>query len=495
MDPLLWGGVESLVLAAREGAKIPPEDEWRLRWTAGLVMEAHKGQLRRDGYTPYFIHPLQVTMKAIELGVRDPVALQISLAHEGREDSEEYYTNVMKALFQQIVDFMGSGSEKDKEYLRFNHFRLGVRMLTKMTGEEYEAPYEGLPRAEAEKRMELDYYRTLLDPRSHFRTDPDNPKRSTDYDDAFIRDIHRIKLADRLVNIADLMSLFIGDQEPNVKTMGLPMRTFNKTAEVFIPRFVEASAYLTNGDRRIFYDQLVKMLEEYAALDLEKNPQAGLLRDAAEQALQNPIFRAMREGYSAYTEKAAKHEDGAKPDAPVRSGGPGRAAAKPKGSLEAGPDDGGFGLDGGATYLILGQDPGGSVRLFSREIVGGAKGLYITRSNPDQVRRKHTLPETKIVWLTNVQTGDEAESVNGIQELSLLVSNFIDGNSKGAILFEGLEYLISNHGFPPALKLIQQLRDRVSTSQAKMLVPVNPDALEERQLSLLKNECQTIKQP
>jgi len=152
-----------------------------------------------------------------------------------------------------------------------------------------------------------------------------------------------------------------------------------------------------------------------------------------------------------------------------------------------------FDLDDGVTYLVFEQKSERSVRLFTREARKGVKGLFITRSNPLQVKKKYFLSDAKVVWLTNVQTDQETESVAGLQELSILVSKFIDESKNGIILFEGVEYLVSNNGFPVVLRLIQQLRDKVSTSASKMLVPVNPDALEERQLSLLESECQTLK--
>jgi hypothetical protein len=150
-------------------------------------------------------------------------------------------------------------------------------------------------------------------------------------------------------------------------------------------------------------------------------------------------------------------------------------------------------LDSGSTYLVFESKSEQSLRLFSRETRKGVKGLFITRSNPTQVKKKHFLGDAKVVWLTSVQTGNDVESIAGLQELSILVSNFIDENEKSIILLEGIEYLISNNNFPVVLRLIQQLRDKVSTSDSMMIMPVNPEALEDKQMPLLESECQTIK--
>jgi hypothetical protein len=149
-------------------------------------------------------------------------------------------------------------------------------------------------------------------------------------------------------------------------------------------------------------------------------------------------------------------------------------------------------LDAGGTYLMQEEKPARSVRLFINEVKNGFAGLYITRSNPKQVKDEYDLGETKVCWLTGVRASEDIPSVSGLQELSILVSNFIDDKERGIILLDGIEYLISNNDFSIVLRLIQQIRDKVSTSDSKMLIPVNPNALEGKQMTLLERECRTI---
>ncbi|MFH0861557.1 MAG: DUF835 domain-containing protein [Candidatus Altiarchaeota archaeon] len=149
-------------------------------------------------------------------------------------------------------------------------------------------------------------------------------------------------------------------------------------------------------------------------------------------------------------------------------------------------------LEPGMTYIVSEGRNDRCMKLFVKEIRNGVRGLLVTRSNPGIVRRKNFLADSKVVWLTSVQTDKETEAVSGLQELSILVSNFIDENEKGIVMLEGIEYLISNNNFPVVLRLVQQLRDKVSTSDSKMIIPVNTDALEEKQMSLLENECETL---
>lgn len=149
-------------------------------------------------------------------------------------------------------------------------------------------------------------------------------------------------------------------------------------------------------------------------------------------------------------------------------------------------------LDGGTTYLLLEERPERSISLFTKERKAGLTGLMISRSNPKKMRDKYDMEGVKICWLTGVRAGEQETTIAGLQELSILVSNYIDKNHKSVVLLDGLEYLVSNNEFPIVLRLIQQIRDKVSTSESKMLIPVNPNALDSKQLTLLKRECQVI---
>jgi len=171
-----------------------------------------------------------------------------------------------------------------------------------------------------------------------------------------------------------------------------------------------------------------------------------------------------------------------------------KAASDMLGEVPAGETGGvDLELDSGATYLLHEEKPRKSVNLFIRELKKGLKGLYITRSNPKQVRTEYDLGDSSVYWLTRVKTGDDTYAISGIHELSILISNFIDENKNGVVLLDGIEYLVSNTDFPMVLRLIQQMRDKVSTSESKMLIPVNPEALDSKQLTLLERECRTIK--
>ena len=64
-------------------------------------------------------------------------------------------------------------------------------------------------------------------------------------------------------------------------------------------------------------------------------------------------------------------------------------------------------------------------------------------------------------------------------------------HSKGTVvLIDGLEFLISYNNFSLVLHFIQSLRDHAATSDAVLIMPINPGAIDSKELKLL--ECEVV---
>jgi hypothetical protein len=68
-----------------------------------VAMNAHKGQFRRDGKTPYFNHVFDVSKRCAKYGVD---AMALALLHDVLEDNKEYTTEklLISGIPQHIVD-------------------------------------------------------------------------------------------------------------------------------------------------------------------------------------------------------------------------------------------------------------------------------------------------------------------------------------------------------------------------------------------------------
>jgi hypothetical protein len=139
----------------------------------------------------------------------------------------------------------------------------------------------------------------------------------------------------------------------------------------------------------------------------------------------------------------------------------------------------------GEAYLVA-QGNARALKVFDDELKKGYRGLCISRTHPRKLREAYELRNATLVWLSAEGGGDE------LQDLSVKVSKFVYGRTKGIVLLDGLEYLILQNDFPRVMKFLQNIKDMLQARGAKMLLPVDLHALVEGQRALLTREFKTL---
>jgi len=148
-----------------------------------------------------------------------------------------------------------------------------------------------------------------------------------------------------------------------------------------------------------------------------------------------------------------------------------------------------YSLDGGHSYLS--SDHKATFEVFSNLVRSGYSGLCISRTFPDEVRKAYGLQTTPIRWLAEAD-GPDAIAPGDLLGISLTVQDFLERATKPVIMLQGLEYLVTINGFMPILRLIQGLNDVNSQKQGVMLLLLQPDSLDNRELALLTVETQPL---
>ncbi|MFP4000785.1 MAG: DUF835 domain-containing protein [Thermoplasmata archaeon] len=133
-----------------------------------------------------------------------------------------------------------------------------------------------------------------------------------------------------------------------------------------------------------------------------------------------------------------------------------------------------------STYLIKERDSDRSFEIFNQILGTIENGLCVTRDYPDKIRKEYDLEGVDMIWLSNVDREDVIRP-KSLEKLSLALENFLT-KTGGVILFNGVEYLITNNDFRTVLHLIQSIKDQVAINDSIMIIPVNPDILERSQL-------------
>jgi len=149
-----------------------------------------------------------------------------------------------------------------------------------------------------------------------------------------------------------------------------------------------------------------------------------------------------------------------------------------------------FELESGSSYLVK-NDVEKAFEVFTDNVLGGFEGLCITRQFPSKVRRKYGLEKTPIVWLTSERVEGET-AVHSIQDLSILIANFLDRAKRGVVLLDGLEYLITNHGFEISIRFLQTARSRFEQKDAILIAPLLEKAIDAKEATLIEREMKPL---
>lgn len=119
-------------------------------------------------------------------------------------------------------------------------------------------------------------------------------------------------------------------------------------------------------------------------------------------------------------------------------------------------------------------------------------GLMITRQYPKEVRRKHYLQTTPIIWLSQVAGKDNMDPA----KLSLLtdyIVNFMEKSQNGVILVDGIEYLVTSNDYGRVLKAIDRWTETAMTTANKLILSINPTAFERQDLATLERNREVVR--
>lgn len=147
-------------------------------------------------------------------------------------------------------------------------------------------------------------------------------------------------------------------------------------------------------------------------------------------------------------------------------------------------------LERGHVYLLLEPQPRKSLQLVKEYGRLGYDGLILTRSAPDQVRRKK-LKKQRILQLS-MGSKENTISPDNVVNILLRMKEFMASKKDNILLLDGLDYIIIQNTFEDALSLIQKLAESVTLYRGILLVSLNPKSLDEKQLVLLEGEMELL---
>ncbi|MGC8817220.1 MAG: PAS domain-containing protein [Candidatus Hadarchaeum sp.] len=128
--------------------------------------------------------------------------------------------------------------------------------------------------------------------------------------------------------------------------------------------------------------------------------------------------------------------------------------------------------------------------IFAQLTLQGVPGICFTREKPEDLA-KFGITRDKVVVISSVPLAGY-ETLDGLQQVSLRIAEFLKENRKSVVLLDGLEYLVSRWGFDTVYRFLQEKRFSFLESEAVLLVPVNLSAFSDRERALISTELKVI---
>lgn len=144
-------------------------------------------------------------------------------------------------------------------------------------------------------------------------------------------------------------------------------------------------------------------------------------------------------------------------------------------------------LENGQSYIIKDKKKSILRSIYKDAINQGKTGMYITRTNPNIIKKKLKPKNTLLLWLTEVDTNNAINPID-IEELAYTIKKFLSKSKNTIISFEGVEYLINVLPFRKILHLFQDLKDEVALNESNLLLRFDPDLLKKKELRLIEKE-------
>ncbi len=137
------------------------------------------------------------------------------------------------------------------------------------------------------------------------------------------------------------------------------------------------------------------------------------------------------------------------------------------------------------TYVIEGGESRRAYDLMVKGLTAGLDGMVITNKPPAMIRPTLGLGKTKVYQLSGSE-GDNVVNPKDQEALAKLVESFMEQGPKTVVLLDGFETMVASMQFKTALATLDRLKDVVSDTGSRLIVPVDKRALSEKEIALIE---------
>lgn len=138
-------------------------------------------------------------------------------------------------------------------------------------------------------------------------------------------------------------------------------------------------------------------------------------------------------------------------------------------------------IEKGLNYIYLGNSPLPTYNVL-RQLASETPALCITGNAPVKLRANFDLKRIPIVWLTEIQTKEQALSAERIDfEVTQMAIDFFRQNPGGTVLFDNAEYISGRFGFDKTTDFLKTVSEVAKATKSTFIVPANPTFFSEEE--------------
>jgi hypothetical protein len=161
----------------------------------------------------------------------------------------------------------------------------------------------------------------------------------------------------------------------------------------------------------------------------------------------------------------------------------------------------------GSSYLIIEDGSGEGIKqgfkILRANIQKGASGIIITRTYPDKIMVRYKLENVPMLWLSRTEGRAGKGTKKSNLDLKVIeptklgmlldeIKDYIHKMDDTIVMFDGLEYLIVHNDFSRVLKLLHGLEDEIALHRSRLIMAINPKALDDKDRVLLEKEFKIL---
>ena len=144
-------------------------------------------------------------------------------------------------------------------------------------------------------------------------------------------------------------------------------------------------------------------------------------------------------------------------------------------------------------YLVIAPENDLALEWFHSIVKKNVPGLAMSTTFPEKLRKEFGFEGVDLYWLTDTDTGAKSIDPKRLDfEMMRSISNFIKRTKGGAVLVDGLEYLVVENSFEHVLKFIKKVNDLASVHEVTLIIPVTAGSLGADELTLLRKEFDRV---